>query len=166
MAFNYDVDYIRGQFPAMGMKLNGKNIAFLDGPGGSQVPKRVGDKILDYLYYHNANEHGAFRSSMETAALVDEAREALADFLGCAPNEVAFGASTTADNFMLAHALRRELQAGDEVIVTDIDHVSNRSPWMHLQEIGAIIKSVRVDKDTCQLDFEDYSSKTSFSVLI
>lgn len=161
MDFNYDVNYVRAQFPSMSMKINGKNIAFLDGPGGSQVPKRVGDKIMDYLYYHNANEHGVFKASKETEALVAEAREALADFFGCSPNEVAFGASTTANNFMLAHAMRRDLQAGDEVIVTDIDHVSNRSPWMHLQEIGAVVKSVKVNPDTCQLDFEDYKSKLS-----
>lgn len=161
MAFNYDVNYVRGQFPALSMQVNGKSIAFLDGPGGSQVPKRVGEKILDYLYYHNANEHGVFKASIETAALVDEAREALADFFGCSPMEVAFGASTTANNFMLAHALRRDLKAGDEVIVTDIDHISNRTPWMHLEEIGAVVKSVKVNPDTCQLDFEDYKSKLS-----
>lgn len=161
MSFNYDVNYVRAQFPAMNMKVNGKNIAFLDGPGGSQVPKRVGEKILDYLYYHNANEHGVFKASLETMALVDEAREALADFLGCSPKEVAFGASTTANNFMLAHALRRDLKAGHEVIVTDIDHVSNRTPWMNLSEIGAVVKSVKVNPETCQLDFEDYKSKLS-----
>lgn len=161
MAFNYDVNYVREQFPALSMQINGKNIAFLDGPGGSQVPKRVGEKILNYLYYHNANEHGVFKASLETAVLVDEAREALADFFGCSPKEVAFGASTTADNFMLAHAIRRDLKAGDEVLVTDIDHVSNRSPWMHLEEIGAVVKSVKVNPDTCQLDFEDYKSKLS-----
>lgn len=161
MAFNYDVNYVRDQFPALGMQVNGKNAAFLDGPGGSQVPKRVGEKIIDYLYYHNANEHGVFKSSKETEALVAEAREALSDFFGCSPNEVAFGASTTANNFMLAHAIRRDLKAGDEVIVTDIDHVSNRSPWMHLEEVGAVVKSVKVNPDTCQLDFEDYKSKLS-----
>ena len=161
MAFNYDVNYVRSQFPALSMQVNGKSIAFLDGPGGSQVPKRVGDKIISYLYYHNANEHGVFKASKETETLVAEAREALADFFGCSPKEVAFGASTTANNFMLAHAIRRDLKAGDEVIVTDIDHVSNRSAWMHLEEIGAIVKSVRVNPETCQLDFEDYKSKLS-----
>lgn len=161
MAFNYDVNYVRAQFPALSLRVNGKQVAFLDGPGGSQVPERVGEKILDYLYYHNANEHGVFKSSMDTMALVYEVREALADFLGCSPREVAFGASTTANNFMLSHALRRELQPGDEVIVTDIDHVSNRSPWMHLSEIGAVVKSVKVDPETCQLDFEDYKAKLS-----
>lgn len=161
MAFNYDVNYVRDQFPALSLRVNGKQAAFLDGPGGSQVPERVGEKILDYLYYHNANEHGVFKSSMDTMTLVDEAREALADFLGCSPREVAFGASTTADNFMLSHALRRDLHPGDEVIITDIDHISNRSPWMHLSEIGVIVKSVKVDSETCQLDFEDYKTKLS-----
>ncbi|MGE5678312.1 MAG: aminotransferase class V-fold PLP-dependent enzyme, partial [Pseudomonadota bacterium] len=89
MAFNYDVNYVRDQFPALDLQVSGKQVAFLDGPGGSQVPERVGEKILDYLYYHNANEHGVFKSSMDTMALVDEAREALADFLGCSPREVA-----------------------------------------------------------------------------
>lgn len=161
MTFNYDVDYVRSQFPALYMQVNGRRPVFLDGPGGTQVPKRVGEKIMNYLYFHNANEHGVFKTSKETEALIAEARQALADFLGCSPREIAFGASTTANNFMLAHALRRDLKAGDEVIVTDIDHVSNRSPWMHLEEIGVIVKSVRVNPLTCQLDFEDYKSKLS-----
>lgn len=158
---NYDVNYVRKQFPSVQKIVNGKKVAILDGPGGTQVPIRVVEKINDYLYNHNANEHGMFKSSLETTELVEEARSIFADFMGCKINEVAFGANSTTNNFMLAHALRRDIVPGDEIIVTDIDHTCNRSPWVQLEEAGAIIKSVRVDPATCELDFQDYKSKLS-----
>ena len=161
MKFNFDVDYVRSLFPATGDKIKGNPVAFLDGPGGSQVPKQVVDKISEYLYYHNANEHGLFKTSKKTENIVDEAREAFADFFGCSPNEIAFGANSTTNNFMLAHGLRRDINSGDEVIITDIDHICNRSPWKQLEEAGAIVKSVKVIPETCQLDFEDYKKKLS-----
>ena len=83
MSMKYDVNYVREQFPAVKALHNGIPVAILDGPGGTQVPRRVVEKITNYLYYTNANEHGAFKSSIETEALVQEARELFADFFGC-----------------------------------------------------------------------------------
>ncbi len=161
MSKKYDINYVREQFPAVEVLHDGVPVAILDGPGGTQVPKRVVEKINNYLYYSNANEHGAFKPSIETEALVQEAREIFADFFGCSPDEVAFGANSTTNNFMLAHALRKDLKPGDEVIITEMDHICNQSPWAQLEDMGAVIKSVRVNPETCQLDFEDFKAKLS-----
>lgn len=161
MSMKYDVNYVREQFPAVKALHNGIPVAILDGPGGTQVPRRVVEKITNYLYYTNANEHGAFKSSIETEALVQEARELFADFFGCSSEEVAFGANSTTNNFMLSHALRKDLSPGDEVIITDIDHICNQSPWAQLEDMGAIIKRVKVNPETCQIDFDDFKEKLS-----
>ena len=159
--FKFDIDYVRAQFPCLCKTVNGLPAAFLDGPGGSQVPKRVVEKISDYLFYHNANAHGCFATSEETMALQKEARETLAAFFNCNANEVIFGGSSTTNNFKLVFALARDLKPGDEVIITDIDHESNRSPLRTLEERGIIVKSVRLDLDTYTLDVEDYKNKLS-----
>ncbi|MDD2216124.1 MAG: cysteine desulfurase-like protein [Eubacteriales bacterium] len=159
--FDFDIDYVREQFPCLCKTVNGKPAAFLDGPGGTQVPRRVVDRISDYLYYRNANAHGCYKTSKETEALHSEARETFAAFFNCKPEEVAFGESSSGNNFKLALALVRDMKPGDEVIITDIDHECNRSPWRTLQEHGIIVKSVKIDLETYTLDIEDYKSKLS-----
>ena len=81
--FSFKVDEIREQFPALSKTVNGLPAAFLDGPGGTQVPRRVVEKINDYLYYRNANSHGVFKTSVESDNLYWQAREVYADFLNC-----------------------------------------------------------------------------------
>lgn len=157
--FKFDVDQVREQFPCLSKTVNGYPAAFLDGPGGSQVPVRVVEKINDYLFYHNANSHGSFLTSKESDQLYWQAREVFADFLNCGPEEVTFGANTSSNNFMLALSLVRTMKAGDEVIITEIDHEGNRSPWRTLEDFGIIVKCVKVDPLDCILDFEDYQAK-------
>lgn len=159
--FKFKVDEIREQFPALAKTVNGLPAAFLDGPGGTQVPRRVVEKINDYLYYRNANSHGVFKTSVESDNLYWKAREVYADFLNCSPEEVAFGANTSSNNFKLALGLVRTMQPGDEVLITDIDHEGNRSPWRTLADFGIVVKSVKINPDTITLDFEDFKSKLS-----
>jgi len=161
MSFKFDVDSIRKQFPACRRTHNGVPVAYLDGPGGTQVPERVANKITDYLYNHNANEHGFFDTSRESDRLYDEARVIVADFLGCTAGEVAFGYASSQNNFNLALALVRGMKPGDEVLITDIDHRCNRSPWLALAEWGIVVKSIAVDKKTQQIDLEDMKKKLS-----
>ncbi len=158
---DYKIDYIREQFPALSKTVNGIPAAFLDGPGGTQVPRRVVEKINDYLYYRNANSHGQFVTSVESDALYWQARETYADFLNCKAEEVAFGANTSSNNFKLALGLVRTMEPGDEIIITDIDHEGNRSPWRTLEDFGMVVKSVKINTDTITLDFEDFMSKLS-----
>jgi cysteine desulfurase family protein (TIGR01976 family) len=161
MNFKFDVKSIRKQFPACQRMHNGFPVAYLDGPGGSQVPTRVANKISDYLLCHNANEHGAFQTSAESDMLYAEAREVVADFLGCEAGEVAFGFSSTQNNFNLAFAIGRDLKPGDEIVITDIDHRCNRSPWLALKDKGIVVKSVAVNKKTQQIDLDDLKAKLS-----
>lgn len=159
--FKFNLDYVREQFPCLCKTANGYPAAFLDGPGGSQVPRNVVDRIADYMFYRNANGHGCFLTSEETMELQREARATLADFFNCRPEEVAFGESSSTNNFKLALGLVRDMKPGDEVIITDIDHECNRSPWRTLEEHGIIVKSVKIDLDTYTLDLNDYQEKLS-----
>ncbi|UCD36644.1 MAG: cysteine desulfurase-like protein, partial [Fidelibacterota bacterium] len=153
------VDEIRSQFPALTRTINGHPAVYFDGPGGTQVPQRVIDKMNDYLVNHNANIHGSFATSLENDAILQAARETFADFFGCAWDEVAFCHNATTLNFKLSQALMRDFQPGDELIITDIDHETNRGPWQLLAERGLIVKSIRVDHDTLTLDQEDYRAQ-------
>lgn len=155
----YDVEAIRKQFPAMERKINGYPAAYLDGPGGTQIPQRVIDKVVDYLTWHNCNIHGAFATSIETDNMLLETRKAFADFFGCSWEEVSFGANSTTINFNLAGAIARDLKPGDEVVITDMDHECNRGPWEILEERGIIVHNVKVDIENCIIDMEDYKSK-------
>lgn len=159
--FKFDVDYIREQFPALSKTVNGIPAAFLDGPGGTQVPKRVVDQINDYLLRTNANIHGVFKTSLESDDRTWKAKETFADFFNCSPYEVVFGENSTTNNFKISYALARMLKPGDEVLVTDIDHEGNRSPWRTLEDFGIVVNSVKINTDDITLDFDDFKKKLS-----
>jgi cysteine desulfurase family protein (TIGR01976 family) len=148
------VDVIRKRFPALRREHRGHPVAYFDGPGGTQVPAVVVERMRDYLLHHNANTHWAYPTSGETDAAIAEARSALADFLNASPGEVAFGANMTTLTFHLSRALAREWQAGDEVIVTELDHHGNVDPWRAVaRERGLTIRSVPMDTATGELEW-------------
>src|SRR5688500_14534489 len=149
------VDQIRSVFPALKRVHNGRPVAYFDGPGGTQVPRAVTDAVTDYLLHHNANTHWRYPSSRETDAMLERAREALADLLGGSPAEVAFGANMTTLTFHLARGLGRAWGEGDEVVVTELDHHANVAPWQALaRERGVVLRSVPFDPESGQLDAE------------
>jgi cysteine desulfurase family protein (TIGR01976 family) len=150
-----DLKWIRGQFPALTQKITGQPAIFFDGPGGTQVPGAVLDAISDYLVRSNANAHGAFATSIRTDATITSARAAIADLLGCHSDEVVFGANMTTLTFALSRAIGRELQPGDEIIVTRLDHYANVSSWCALEEQGATIRVVDIHVDDCTLDMSE-----------
>ena len=149
----FDVAYVRTQFPALKRLVDGRPAAYLDGPGGTQTPQRVVDAVREYFTDHNANYGGRFVTSEETDAIQDAARVAGADFLGCAPPDISFGANMTTLAFLLAEALGRRLAPGDEVVITALDHEANRGPWLQLQERGLVVREAPVDLATCTLDW-------------
>jgi cysteine desulfurase family protein (TIGR01976 family) len=157
----YDVEYVRSQFPALKKTVNGLPAVYFDGPGGTQVPQRVIDTIVDYLTSHNSNTHGEFITTIETDKMILNARETFADYFGCSDDEVAFCHNSTTISFKLALGIARDLKPGDEILITDIDHEANRSPWELLTEQGMVIRSVRFDPQTCTLDMQDYKNKLS-----
>ncbi len=151
-----DVDAVRVRFSALGRRL-----AFFDGPGGTQCPDEVIDAIADYLRETNANVGAPYETSRRTDALVDHSRHRAADFLGCSSEEVAFGPSMTALNFLLTRAFARSLERGDEVVVTALDHDANVSPWLELaHDLGIVVRVAGLSEDL-ELDYADLERQLS-----
>jgi cysteine desulfurase family protein (TIGR01976 family) len=160
-----DLTYIRSQFPALAQTVNGHPAAFLDGPGGTQVPQRVIDAISDYLRRNNANTGGAYATSRNTDAVIAGARAAMADFLHCGADEIVFGPNMTALAFAFSRAIGRELNPGDEILVTRLDHDANVSPWVAMaedlsrQDRGVTVRWAEFHEQDCTLDLADLASK-------
>ncbi|MEF3274130.1 MAG: cysteine desulfurase-like protein [Chloroflexus sp.] len=158
---SFDPIAIRGLFPALAQQVAGNPAIFFDGPGGTQTPQTVIDAISNYLARDNANTHGAFLTSRRTDATIAAAHAAMADLLGCAPDEVFFGQNMTSLTFALSRAIGRELQPGDEIVVTRLDHDANVAPWLALRERGVVIREVDINVDDCTLDMADMAAKIS-----
>src|SRR6476646_1309233 len=155
-----DPTYVRSQFPSLSQTVNGHPAAFLDGPGGTQVPQRVIDAISAYLSHDNANTGGAYATSRRTDAMIARARAAMADFLNCGADEVAFGPNMTSLTFAISPAIGRELKPGDEILVTRLDHDANVSPWNAMAEDrGLTVRWAEIHDDDCTLDLADLTSK-------
>jgi cysteine desulfurase family protein (TIGR01976 family) len=155
-----DVESIRADFPAMLRRHRGLPAAYLDGPGGTQVPKVVVDRMADYLYRHNANTHWKYPTSEETDALILRARELLARFVNGAPDEIAFGANMTTLTFHVARGLGRGWGKGDEIVVTELDHHGNVAAWRALErERGVRIAVARMRPEDGTLDLADLEKK-------
>jgi cysteine desulfurase family protein (TIGR01976 family) len=149
------VEGIRAQFPALDRRHDGHAVGYFDGPGGTQVPRVVVDAMADYLYHHNANTHWAYPTSAETDAMIVRSREAVADFVNGSPDEISFGNNMTTITFHVARALGRSWGAGDEVVVTELDHHANVAPWQALaRERGITIRTVPFSPATGTLDWE------------
>ena len=154
-----DVAWVREEFPSLKLQLKGHAAAFLDGPAGTQVPKQVIRAIEDYFVNANANTCGAFETSWRNDAMIASTRAAMADFFNCHPGEVVFGQNMTTITFALARAIGRELKAGDEIVVTTLDHDANVAPWRALQEKGVVVRQVDIHEEDCTLDFDDLGRK-------
>ena len=149
------VERIRADFPALRRQHAGRTVAYFDGPGGTQVPSVVADTMVEYLLHHNANTHWAYPSSAETDALLADARAVFAAHLGGAPDEIAFGNNMTTLTFHLARTLGRQWNAGDEVVVTELDHHGNVAPWQALvRERGIVLRWLPLDTATGQLQLD------------
>lgn len=156
---SFDVAWVRSQFPSLSQKVNGQPAVFLDGPGGTQVPQRVIDAISDYLKRNNANTGGAYATSRNTDAMIASARSAMADFLGCDADEIVFGANMTALTYALSRAIGKGLRAGDEIVLTHLDHDANVSTWRALEERGITIRMAEIHEQDCTLDMDDLAGK-------
>jgi len=156
MSFN--VDLVRAQFPALE-----SGAIFFDNPGGTQVARRVVERMSDYLVRTNANHGGAFKPSRESDAVLDAAHAAMADFLGArSPREIVFGQNMTTLTFTISRALGRLLAPGDEIVITRLDHDANISPWRLLAEDrGAVIRWVDFRPEDCTLDMADFEAQIS-----
>ena len=150
------VTQIRSHFPALERVHNGYPVAYFDGPGGTQVPRQVVERMSDYLFHHNANTHWEYPTSAETDAAIENAREVLGEFLNASASEIAFGSNMTTLTFHLSRALSLHYSTGDEIVVTELDHHANIDPWRRLEkERGVTIRTVRLNTETGQLNLDD-----------
>ena len=154
IAAPFDVAWVRSQFPALSQTVNGQPAAFLDGPGGTQVPHKVIHAISDYLQHSNANTCGAYATSRRTDAVIAGARAAMADFLGCDADEIVFGPNMTTLTFALSRSIGRELGPGHEIVVTHLEHDANVSTWRSLEERGVTVRFADIQENDCTLDMQ------------
>jgi cysteine desulfurase family protein (TIGR01976 family) len=146
----------RQDFPAL---VRNPGLAFLDGPGGVQVPRVVIDAIADAYATCNVNTHGNFAPSREVDRRMQAARAAVAAFLGAEDGScISFGQNMTSLCFSLSTAIGRTLGVGDEVLITQLDHEGNRGPWLKLEERGVLVKEVRL-MQSGELDPADMAAK-------
>lgn len=148
---------LRLQFPSLQQEINGQPALFLDGPGGTQTPLGVMEAISDYLLRDNSNQGGRFATSQRTDALLAAARQAAADFLNAArPQEIVFGPNMTSLTFHFSRALSQTWQAGDEIIVTRLDHDANISPWLlAARDRGVTVRWLDFHAEDCTLALEE-----------
>ena len=146
-----DLDFVRNQFPAVG-----KEWAFFDNAGGSQILGRSVERITDFLLTRNVQTGGSYDVSIKAKEAVEASRRAIATLVNASrPEEIVMGPSTTVLLQNLARAMASQLSAGDEIIVTNADHESNIGPWMSLKERGVVIRTWEVNRDTFELEIED-----------
>ncbi|NJD61065.1 MAG: cysteine desulfurase-like protein [Anaerolineales bacterium] len=146
-----DLTAIRSQFPALS-----RDCIYLDNPAGTQVARTVLDRMQDYLVKHNANHEGAFTTSRESDALVEETRQAAADFLNASdPHEIVFGPNMTSLTFNISRSLVRTFNPGDRIVVTWLDHDANVTPWvMAAEDRGCEVIRVDFHAEDGTLDME------------
>jgi cysteine desulfurase family protein (TIGR01976 family) len=153
----FDVTAVRAQFPSLA-----GGLVFLDGPGGTQVPQSVIDAMADCLRDANANLGGPFETSRRADAVVETAHEAAARFLGASPAEVGFGQNMTTLNFALTRSFGHDLRAGDEIVVTRLDHDGNVAPWLELaHDLDLVVRHADFDPETGTLDLDDLAEQLS-----
>ena len=146
----YDVEAVRDRFSSLR-----SGLALFDGPGGTQVPDSVIEAVSTYFGESNANVGGPYGTSIRTEALVEQAHETAARFLGCDDETITFGANMTTLSFALTRTVAREFRAGDEIVVTGLDHDANVSPWLELaHDLGLVVRFAGLNEDTT-LDMDD-----------
>lgn len=149
----FPIEEVRKQFPALARTHKGKPVAYFDGPGGSQFLESAIRNISDYMRQGAANLHGNFPTSHETEALIKQAKEDIAALFNADPGEIAFGPNATTMMFHVSRALAQQWQAGDEIVLTELEHHSNIDSWRRAAEDrGVVVKYVPLNTDTLELE--------------
>ncbi|MCA9089843.1 MAG: cysteine desulfurase-like protein [Planctomycetaceae bacterium] len=154
-----NIEAIRQQFPAFDRHEGDHPVAYFDGPAGSQVPQSVIDAVGHYMAHTNSNCGAPISTSQESDTTLQHAREALADFVGGSdPDEIVFGPNMTTLTLALSRTLGQTWGPGDEVVVTQLDHDANVTPWvLAAQRAGATVHHVPIDLTNCTLDQSAYA---------
>jgi len=153
-AESIDSELIRTQFPSLSTKDDGQARYYFDNPAGTQVARIVADRMADCLLFKNANLGGHFLTSRLVGQVVDEARAAMADFVNApSPDEIIFGQNMTTITFHVSRSIGRHLQAGDEIILSRMDHDANVEPWkLMARDFDLKIRWLPFDTDTYEFD--------------
>ena len=153
----FEIDAVRAKFPALAINDEGTRRIYLDNPAGTQVPRAVADAVSKCLLETNANLGGFFATTLAAQAVVDDAHQAMADFLGAkTPEEVMIGANMTTLTYHMSRTLGRGFEPGDEIIVTRMDHEGNVSPWLQLAEDrGLTVRFLPFDTTSWQVEADD-----------
>jgi cysteine desulfurase family protein (TIGR01976 family) len=152
-----DISRVRSFFPALD-----EGVAYFDGPGGTQVPRPVAEAVATTMCAGIANRGTVTRAEQRAEDVVVSARAAVADLLGCPADGVVFGRSMTQVTYDMARALAKGWSAGDEVVVTRLDHDANIRPWVQAAEAaGATVRWVGFDRETGDLTADDVSAELS-----
>ena len=150
----FDLERIRSQFPALGETDAGVPRVYFDNPAGTQVPQRVVDRMSDCMLAANANLGGNFRTSELAGEVVADALAAMADFLNApSPDEIIFGQNMTSLTFHVSRSLGRHFEAGDEIVLSRMDHDANVEPWVLLaRDHDLTVRWLPFDTDSFEFD--------------
>jgi cysteine desulfurase family protein (TIGR01976 family) len=153
---SFDLEAVRAQFPALALTDNGMRRIYFDNPGGTQVPTCVAEAITDCLLTKNANLGGHFKTSKGADAVVQSAREAMADFLNApSADEISFGQNMTTITLHLSRSIGRLLRPGDEIVLSQMDHDANIGPWLLLaRDLELEIRWLPFNKDSFEFDLD------------
>lgn len=163
MTTGFDVAHARRHFPALALQDDGKERTYFDNPAGTQVPQQVIDRMVDCLARTNANLGGLFRTTQQADALVDEAHKAVADFYNAAsPEEMIFGQNMTSLTLHMSRCIGASLSAGDEIVLSRMDHDANVGPWLQLAEDkGLTVRWMEFNTDSCEFPADALSKVLS-----
>ena len=154
LSTSIDVAAVRARFSSLR-----PGFAFLDAPGGSQVPDEVGNAIARALREASANLGAVYATSLRVGEILEEAEAKAARFLGCGPHEVIFGPNMTSLNFALSRSAARDYRPGDEILVSSLDHDGGVAPWLELaHDKNLVVRHVGLNDDTT-LDVGDLERK-------
>jgi len=156
----FEIDFVRSQFPSLRRMQNGNPVIYLDGPAGTQVPQSVVDRISDSMLHHNANRSGRFATSREVDASLKHAHQVFADFLNAPmPESIAFGPNMTSLTLQFSRAIAKEWKAGDRILVSQLDHDANFTPWvLAAGDAGVEVCQIAIKKGDATLDMDSLQS--------
>jgi cysteine desulfurase family protein (TIGR01976 family) len=151
----WDIDAVRAAFPSLALTDEGRPRIYLDAPGGSQVPQRVIDAMTRAMIESCANDGGAFRTSHAAERVLMDAHAAVASLLNASADEIVFGLNSTSLIFHFSRMLSRDWRAGDEIVLTRMDHDGNVAPWLiAAEERGVIVRWLEFDPDSFEYRYD------------
>lgn len=152
---NWNIDTVRAAFPALALTDDGRARAYFDAPAGTQVAGRVINAMTHAMVHACANDGGLFRTSIAASAIVDAAHDGVAALFNAEPDEVLFGLNTTSLFFEFAAILSRDWAAGDEIVLTRMDHDANVAPWLQAAaDKGVTVRWLEFDHDSFEFRYD------------